>query len=59
MDEQELRGLLDELRALPKETEWAEFKLNYSEPQEIGEYISALSNGACLHNFIESNIRIG
>ena len=50
MDEQELRALLDELRSLPKETEWAEFKLNYSEPQEIGEYISALSNGACLHN---------
>jgi len=32
MDEQELRALLDELRALPKETEWAEFKLNYSDP---------------------------
>lgn len=50
MDEQELRALLDELRDLPKETEWVEFKLNYAEPQEIGEYISALSNGACLHN---------
>lgn len=50
MDEQELRALLDELRELPKETEWVEFKLNYAEPQEIGEYISALSNGACLHN---------
>ncbi len=50
MDEQELKALLDELRALPQETEWAEFKVNYSEPQEIGEYISALSNGACLHN---------
>ncbi|MBI5676724.1 MAG: putative DNA binding domain-containing protein [Nitrospirae bacterium] len=50
MDEQELRALIDELRDLPKETEWVEFKLNYAEPQEIGEYISALSNGACLHN---------
>lgn len=50
MGEQELRALLDELRDLPKETEWVEFKFNYAEPQEIGEYISALSNGACLHN---------
>lgn len=50
MDEQELRALLDELRVLPKETEWVEFKYNHAEPQEIGEYISALSNGACLHN---------
>jgi ATP-dependent DNA helicase RecG len=50
MDEQELKALLDELRALPEETEWIEFKLNYAEPQEIGEYISALSNGAYLHN---------
>lgn len=50
MDEQELRALLDELRELSNETEWAEFKLNYAEPQEIGEYISTLANGACLHN---------
>ena len=50
MDEQELKALIDELRDLPKETEWLEFKLNYAEHQEIGEYISALSNGACLHN---------
>ena len=31
-----------------KETEWTEFKHNYAEPQEIGEYISALSNSAAL-----------
>lgn len=37
MDAQELKGLLDELRTLPKETEWTEFKLNYSEPREIGD----------------------
>lgn len=34
---------------MPAETEWVEFKVNYYEPQEIGEYISALSNSACLH----------
>ena len=37
-----------ELSKLPKETEWAEFKHNYAEPQDIGEYISALSNSAAL-----------
>jgi ATP-dependent DNA helicase RecG len=49
MTEQELRGLLDELRSLPHETEWVEFKCNNRNPQEIGEYLSALSNAAKLH----------
>ncbi len=44
-----LIGLLHELRDLPKETEWVEFKVNYSDPQEVGEYISALSNSATLN----------
>ena len=44
-----LVGLVDRLRSLPHETEWVEFKLNFSNNQEIGEYISALSNGAALH----------
>jgi ATP-dependent DNA helicase RecG len=43
-----LRGLVDELRKLPTETGWVEFKENYSNPQEIGEYLSALSNAAAL-----------
>lgn len=30
------------------ETEWLEFKENYASPQDIGEYISALSNAAAL-----------
>jgi ATP-dependent DNA helicase RecG len=45
----ELPALLDRLTRLPQETEWVEFKHNYSEPQEIGEYLSALSNSAALH----------
>lgn len=40
---------LDELRGLPKETEWVEFKHNNSDPEEIGEYLSAISNAAALH----------
>lgn len=40
--------LVDELRKLPRESEWVEFKVNNSNPDEIGEYISALSNSAAL-----------
>ncbi|AYD46390.1 RNA-binding domain-containing protein [Arachidicoccus soli] len=51
MDNQELINLIDELRALPKETEWVEFKLNTIKPNEkLGEYISGLSNAACVNN---------
>lgn len=49
MDAQELTSLLAELISLPNETEWVEFKLNYSDPEKIGEYISALANSARLH----------
>lgn len=44
-----LISLVNELRKLPSETEWVEFKVNDAEPQEIGEYLSALSNAAALH----------
>lgn len=43
-----LAGLVRELCKLPQETEWAEFKVNNSDPQEIGEYLSALANAAAL-----------
>ena len=45
----EIERLINELITLPKETEWVEFKMNNANPQEIGEYISALSNSACYH----------
>ncbi|MFY9810134.1 ATP-binding protein [Aquabacterium sp.] len=41
-------SVVHELRALPRETGWLEFKHNNAEPQEIGEYISALANTAAL-----------
>ena len=44
-----LLGLVRELCNLPHETDWVEFKVNYSGPQAIGEYISALANAAALH----------
>ncbi len=43
-----LVSLVRELCKLPQETEWAEFKENDAEPQQIGEYLSALSNAAAL-----------
>jgi ATP-dependent DNA helicase RecG len=45
-----LKTKLEELCGLPSETEWLEFKRNDNAPDEIGEYISALSNGAALSN---------
>lgn len=45
----ELQQLVEHLRSLPRETEWLEFKHNNADPQEVGEYISALANGAALH----------
>ena len=50
MDKDELVDLLKQLLKLPKECEWVEFKENFHSFEEIGERISALSNGACLFN---------
>jgi len=44
----DLIALVDRLRGLPTETEWLEFKRNHADPQEIGEYLSALANEAAL-----------
>jgi predicted HTH transcriptional regulator len=43
-----LASLVRELCALPRETEWVEFKVNEAKSQGIGEYISALANAAAL-----------
>lgn len=39
--EMNLNHLLKSLLALPRETEWVEFKHNNEAPEEIGEYLSA------------------
>jgi ATP-dependent DNA helicase RecG len=39
-------ALVRSLLALDRETQWIEFKVNNANPEEIGEYISALANGA-------------
>ncbi len=50
----ELLGLLAELRKLPRETEWVEFKHNNDDADEIGEYLSALSNSAALSGKVQA-----
>ena len=50
MEKEYLIGLINELVEQPHESEWLEFKLNFHSAEEIGERISALSNGACIHN---------
>ncbi len=52
MTQEELKNLLNELRGLPSETEWVEFKeakTSFSF-KELGQYFSALSNEANLKN---------
>jgi ATP-dependent DNA helicase RecG len=48
MSEEYLCSLLESLVNLPHETEWVEFKVNNSDPEDIGQYLSAISNSAAL-----------
>ena len=50
MKQQQLIELINDLVKQPHESEWVEFKLNFHSDREIGECLSALSNGACIHN---------
>ncbi len=40
--------LKEHLKLAQDENRWLEFKSNYQDPDRLGKYISALSNGACL-----------
>jgi len=46
MDEKELRAIVADIQASPTECEWVEIKHNNEDPETIGEYVSALANGA-------------
>ena len=43
---EEFKAIIADIQASPRECEWVEIKENNYNPQLIGEYISALSNGA-------------
>jgi predicted HTH transcriptional regulator len=48
MEDIKLKELLNDLVKVLHESECLEFKLNFHSAEEIGERISALSNGACI-----------
>lgn len=43
-----LGEIIEELRKYDSEREWFEFKENWFKADELGEYISALSNSAAI-----------
>lgn len=45
-----INDIINEARKLSHELPWIEFKHNNCDPQEIGEYVSALANTAALFN---------
>lgn len=51
MELDDLKILIDELISLPKENEWVEFKSGDATTNDrLGQYISAISNAACIQN---------
>ena len=44
----QFQELLDELRSYDEEREWFEFKENWFDQTQLGQYISALSNSAAI-----------
>jgi ATP-dependent DNA helicase RecG len=56
MNDVDFSRLTQSLLSESRETPWLEFKCNYAHPERIGEYISALSNAAALHDRDEGYI---
>jgi len=56
---EDLNSIVRELKKLPNETEWVEFKKSQADPVDIGEYISALSNSAALEGKVSGYILWG
>lgn len=59
MEADQIDYLIEELRALPKENEWVEFKGSNKDPQKLGENISAISNAALLEGRTKGYIVYG
>lgn len=53
-----LDKLVNELRKLPTETQWLEFKHNNYTPDMIGRDISALANSAWCNSFCKTPVRV-
>lgn len=48
MTDQQVQDLIAELRKHGRECEWSEFKCDNERPEEIAEYVSAMSNSAAI-----------
>jgi predicted HTH transcriptional regulator len=48
MDADQVIRTVETVRAFERENEWVELKHNNSNPEDIGEYISAIANSAAL-----------
>lgn len=46
MDEKEIKAIIKDIQASPTECEWVEIKHDNEDPESVGEYVSALANGA-------------
>ena len=46
MDAKEIQAIIRDIQASPTECEWVEIKHDNEDPESIGEYVSALANGA-------------
>lgn len=51
-----IAGLIAELRKRPVETGWLEFKENNGNPEDIGEYLSALANVAAIEGMANAYV---
>lgn len=49
-DDRQIVDIVEELRSLPHETGYVEFKTSWNDPGDIGQYIAALSNAAALES---------
>lgn len=49
MDTEHFSRLVNELRRMPAEMPWVEYKQNKTDPQMIGNLVSGLSNAAALN----------
>lgn len=54
--QEHLVDLIRQLRGLPGETECVEFKINQKESDDIGKYISAMSNAAALNGKVSGYV---
>lgn len=59
VDIQDTTAFINSLRALPRETDWVEFKTSNFDSDNIGKYISSLANSAILDERDEAYLVFG